>query len=252
MEKIENQFYSGTSGLVLPFPKYRFPDEFKDRSRLAFYASLFNSIEINRSFYVMPSGQTLQKWSREVPDDFKFTFKLWKEITHTKGGFLKSDVRKFIDAINHVDDKKGCLLIQFPASMKGDQHDLLRSVLAAIKEADPDNQWKPAIEFRDRSWYDESTYELLQQFSTTIVIHDKSGVATSPHGVDSEFIYVRFHGPKGDYRGNYTDDFLHEYASYINEWRTDGKSVFAYFNNTIGDALNNLITLNRMVRDLEN
>lgn len=161
MPESKHHFYSGASGLVLPFPKYRFPDEFKDRSRLSFYGSMFNSIEINRSFYVLPRGQTLQKWSREVPDDFKFTFKLWKEITHAKGRFDKSDVSKFIEAINYVGNKRGCLLIQFPASIKGDRLNFLETILAAVRETDPDETWKPALEFRDRSWYNEDTYELF-------------------------------------------------------------------------------------------
>lgn len=80
-----------------------------------------------------------------------------------------------------------------------------------------------------------------------MVIHDKTGASTPSPNIDSDFVYVRFHGPKGDYRGTYTDDFLHEYADYINEWRRDGKNVFTYFNNTMGDALNNLQTLNRFV-----
>lgn len=78
-------FYTGTSGLSLPFPKHSFPPEFQDKSRLTFYASLFNSIEINSSFYKLPMASTVKKWAESVPDNFLFTFKLWREITHNKG-----------------------------------------------------------------------------------------------------------------------------------------------------------------------
>jgi uncharacterized protein YecE (DUF72 family) len=60
-------------------------------------------------------------------------------------------------------------------------------------------------------------------------------------------MYLRFHGPGGNYRGSYSDDILSEYASYIMEWRAEGKTVFVYFNNTMGDAYNNLVTLNKFV-----
>jgi uncharacterized protein YecE (DUF72 family) len=108
-------FYSGISGLQTPIPKRDFAPEFADKSRLTFYASLFNSIEINSSFYKIPIAKTLSKWCTEVPGDFKFTFKLWQGITHNKGlAFNPDDVFKFIEVINVVGSKKGCLLVQFP------------------------------------------------------------------------------------------------------------------------------------------
>ena len=62
-------------------------------------------------------------------------------------------------------------------------------------------------------------------------------------------MYVRFHGPTGNYRESYVDDFLYEYASYINEWIEEGKTVYVYFNNTMGDAFNNLKYLNAKLGD---
>src|SRR6478735_6068117 len=94
-------FYSGISGLVLPIPKYKFPEAHQQSSRLTYYSSLLNSIEINRSFYVLPRGKTMAKWSHEVPENFTFTFKLWKQITHAKGlQFKESDVKDFLNAID--------------------------------------------------------------------------------------------------------------------------------------------------------
>ncbi len=62
---------------------------------------------------------------------------------------------------------------------------------------------------------------------------------------DSNFIYLRFHGPTGNYRDSYSDAFLSEYATYIKEWLGDDKAVYVYFNNTMGDAFKNLTTLNQ-------
>lgn len=78
-------FYSGLSGLALPIPKYLFPEPHRNSSRLTYYASLFNSVEINSTFYKLPMQKTVSKWAGEVPENFRFTFKLWKEITHVPG-----------------------------------------------------------------------------------------------------------------------------------------------------------------------
>ncbi len=85
MSSGNHTFYSGTSGLVVPVPQALYPPEFKGKSRLNYYASLFNSIEINSTFYKMPKISTVSNWAESVPDEFRFTFKLSKAITHAKG-----------------------------------------------------------------------------------------------------------------------------------------------------------------------
>src|ERR1700712_1218858 len=131
-------FYSGTSGLVLPVPnKQLYPPQFQDKSRLTYYASLFNSIEINSSFYKVPQASTVKKWATEVPDGFRFTFKLWRDITHNKGlAFNPADVDRFIRVINEAGDKKGSLLIQFPPSVMVASFNQLEHLLMSIQDAD--------------------------------------------------------------------------------------------------------------------
>src|ERR1700759_3590417 len=111
--------YAGTSGLVLPVPnKAAFPPEYRDKSRLAYYASLFNSIEINSSFYKVPMASTVKKWAADVPDDFRFTFKLWRGVTHNKQlAFNPDDLARFMSVVNNASNKAGCLLVQFPKSI---------------------------------------------------------------------------------------------------------------------------------------
>lgn len=248
MKEPSINYHSGLSGLVLPFPKYKFPPGFENASRLTYYATLFNSIEINRSFYVLPNGKTLAKWADQVPNGFTFTFKLWKQITHAKGlQFEEADVVNFMNAIENVVLKKGSLLIQFPASIKIQCMHQLDRLLSHIGSCDPEKTWSVAIEFRDSSWYTEDVYEMMETYGASVVMHDKAKTA-SPHiTLNSETIYVRFHGPEGNYRGCYTEDFLQEYASYICEWLNEGKSVFVYFNNTMGKAFDNLQLLNKLI-----
>jgi uncharacterized protein YecE (DUF72 family) len=247
MDSVTAKFYSGTSGLLVPIPKRDFPPEHQDKSRLAFYATLFNSLEINSSFYKLPRAVTVSKWTAEVHDNFTFTYKLWKQITHNKELYFNpADVKDFMDAINNVDNHKGSLLIQLPPSNTVTNAMQLNNLLTIIGEVN--NGWKPAIEFRHPSWYRDDVYELLEKHQTSLVIHDMPASATPLQALtDNDVVYLRFHGPGGRYRGSYEDDVLYEYALYIKEWLEDGKTVYTYFNNTAGDALNNLITLNKYV-----
>lgn len=242
------RFYGGLSGLQLPIPKYLFPPPYENASRLTYYASFFNSIEINSSFYRIPQPATVAKWAAFVPEHFRFTFKLWKGITHKKGfNFNEDDVIAFFNSINSVNEKKGCLLIQFPPSIGKEYINQLENLLSCSKETDPGQDWKVAVEFRNKSWYDEDVYDLLNYYKATMVIQDIPKSATPLVNQNSDFLYLRFHGPAGNYCESYSEDFLKEYAALIHEWIEEEKTVFVYFNNTMGDVFNNLEMLNRFV-----
>ncbi|AYL94576.1 DUF72 domain-containing protein [Mucilaginibacter celer] len=245
---MRGDFYLGTSNIVLPVPnKLAFPEAWRDKSRLSFYASLFNSLEVNSTFYKVPLGKTVARWSAEVPAGFRFTFKFWKEITHNKNlAFKPADVERFFEVINRC-DKKGCLLIQLPPGTRFESFGQLAALLAIIQQYNRESPWRIVVEFRHSSWYNQQTYQLLQNNDVAIVMHDMK--ASAPPFIEStaDFVYLRFHGPEAGYRGNYADDVIAEYAAYINEWRGEGKTVYAYFNNTLGSALGNLVGLNSVV-----
>lgn len=249
MEKLQQKtIMSGLSGLQLPVQKYLYPSPFENASRLTYYSSFFNSIEINSSFYKVPQAVTVAKWAASVPQNFKFTFKLWKEITHRKGlDFNTENVNTFFKSINSVKEKKGCLLIQFPPGLDKVNIMQLDKLLRCIKDIDNTNDWKLAVEFRNNSWYNTPVYDLLNFYKTAIVIHDIPKSATPLINHHTDFIYIRFHGPTGNYRDSYSVDFLNEYATYITEWIEEGKTVYVYFNNTMGDAFSNLKKLNSLI-----
>jgi len=247
----KGKIYTGASGLVLPVPnKLSYPVEFQDKSRLSYYASLFSSLEVNSSFYKVPMAVTIRKWEQSVPDYFRFTFKLWRQITHNKELlFNPQDVDHFFQIISNMAEKAGCLLIQFPPSTTIISRLQLEKLLVAVRDSNAKGQWKIALEFRHRSWYQQDVYELASLFDACIVIQDLPASATPLIHQQTGHLYVRFHGPNGGYRGSYTDDFLYEYAQYINEWKAEGKEVYVYFNNTMGNALNNLISLNAFLKN---
>jgi uncharacterized protein YecE (DUF72 family) len=246
--KLQDRFYAGTSNVVLPVAnKLAFPDEFKDKSRLTYYSSLFNSVEVNSTFYKLPLARTIEKWSNEADSDFKFTFKLWQEITHTKGRpFEAEHITRFMHIINHAQSKKGSLLIQFPPSVTLNPV-MLQRMLSEVDLGNTGKGWQVAVEFRHKSWYTDVVYELLDQNNAAMVWHDLPASAAPMPDSDINFVYLRFHGPESGYRGSYNDDFLSEYASYITDWLAENKTVYAYFNNTMGAAVQNLITLNSFV-----
>lgn len=241
--------YAGTSNPEVPEKnKTLYPEAFKDKSKLAYYASLFNSVEINATFKKLPMKRTIERWAATVPHDFRFTFKLNSAVTHNKGlAFNPDDLASFISLINVVEEKKGCLLMQFPGKLDASFSDQLENLLKHLKEVDPHQQWKTAIEFRNESWYQPETFELLKNYKTALVIHDMPGSASTPDYARGPFVYLRFHGTEKGYRGSYTDEMLSNYAAHIKRWSTEGKSVYLYFNNTLGDAANNLVTLKQMV-----
>jgi uncharacterized protein YecE (DUF72 family) len=234
----------GTSGIALPGAKSTFPPAYRESTRLTYYGSLFNTLEVNSCFYNIPKPQTFAKWATEVPKDFNFTVKLWKGITHLKGlDFSPEDVNRFVLAANAVGDKKGCLLVQFPASVRVDSLRKVEAILAHLQPARAEG-WQLAIELRHNSWYVDSACDMFQRYGAAIVLHDMP--ASAPPFSLAQFsncIYLRFHGPTGRYDGSYADTVLQQAAEAIRGWQGQGKAVYVYFNNTVGDAFNNARTL---------
>lgn len=109
-------YFSGTSGILLPYKNKSFyPEALRHKSRLAVYSMLFNSLEVNSSFYKVPLSNTVRRWSEEVTDNFRFTFKLWRGITHTKGlVFNPGDVTNFMETINAIGEKKAAYWYNCP------------------------------------------------------------------------------------------------------------------------------------------
>jgi len=246
---MEHSYFSGTSGILLPYKNRSFyPEHLEGKSRLAVYSLLFNSLEVNSSFYKIPREETVRRWSEETADSFRFTFKLWKGITHQKElGFDPQDVVRFLSVIDAVSQKKGCLLIQLPPSCKFTSIGKLTELLDCISQDKRSEAWQVCVEFRNDSWYREETLILLKSYGMQLVIHDKDTLGMRLQYTDTKIIYMRFHGPDGDYRGSYSDSVLKEYSTYINGWIAEEKEVYTYFNNTIGAAIENLNTLAKYI-----
>ncbi len=238
----------GISNGLVPGNKKTFPPSFQSRSRLHYYSSVFNSVEINSCFYKTPLSATFEKWSNDVPGDFKFSLKLSKEITHTKN--LEVDlsyIQSFMNAASGAGHKKGCILIQFPGKITLDYFEKVGRILQEFQQQDPSNQWRKAVEFRDTSWYTGETGELMDEYKTAIIVHDFAKAKNFTSMSKADFVYMRFHGPTGNYRESYPDQFLKVKASEIRSWLDNGKDVYAYFNNTLGNAFENALMLKSLL-----
>lgn len=238
----------GTSGIVVPGNKQTIPFEFQHKTRLNYYSSYFNSLEVNSTFKKLPRATTFEKWASEVDDNFEFTIKAWKEITHAKKLDVElSNIGVFFEAVNNIGNKKGCLLIQFPGSITIDYKNTVEQIVSKFNELNSNGQWKIAVEFRNISWYNETVLNMLRHFKVAIVQHDMPKSQSLELLNDSSFFYIRLHGPVGDYRGSYSTTFLETLSQKITGFLNEGKDVYLYFNNTMGDAFQNAITIKRMV-----
>lgn len=232
--------------MQLSIKQSEYPPDYKGASRLSYYASLFSSVEVNSSFYQVPKPATVEKWRDSVPAHFKFTFKVPKAVTHAKGlQFSVEELEVFLETVDQVGDKKGCLLVQLPPSIKKKRQDVLEGLLECLRS--DAKGWNIAVEFRDSSWYNNTVYRLLQSYGAGMVEQDLPKSLTPHVTVAEDFSYLRFHGPEGTYRGSYDAAFLLANANRIAAWVKEDREVYVYFNNTMGDALGNLGILNGMV-----
>src|SRR6202012_3044024 len=123
----------------------------------------------------------------------------------------------------------------------------LERLLERIMAADVGGGWRVAVEFRHNSWYQPETVRLLERYKAGMVLHDMPASKRETPAGRTLFIYVRYHGVEGDYKGGYGEDFLLREGRRMKGWLNEGREVYVYFNNTIGDALANAQELRRMV-----
>jgi uncharacterized protein YecE (DUF72 family) len=239
----------GTSGIVIPGSRES-RNDLKHKSRLNYYSSLFNTIKINSTFKKMPRASTFEKWSQDVPEDFRFTLKLSKEITHVKGLNIQPEkIQTFVTAANHLGNNKGCILIQFPASITSEFRREVEQIFLQFHTVDSKNEWRKAIEFRSLTWYNSQINKVLDQYGVSLVLHDMPTSQNLDYNGAANFSYFRFHGPQGDYRGSYSPDFLEEQARKIQKLLQE-QDVYVYFNNTMGNALENVLSLKSKLEHL--
>ena len=211
-----------------------YPLDIASNQRLNYYAEHFNTVEINNSFYNLPTKKTFQNWSDSVGGDFVFAIKANRYITHMKNLMVNREpIDRLLERTQPLGSKLGPILFQLPPQWNVNI-ERLREFIQVL----PGN-YQFVFEFRNGSWYTEEIYNILKEDNLGFCIHDHQD-ASSPEMVTADFAYFRFHGPDGYYQSKYSDEELENYKLRIMNYLEEGLSVYCYFNNDFqGFAIDN-------------
>lgn len=219
-----------------------YPEDMNAKDFLACYAESFQAVEINASFYRLPTKKALKDWHAQTPRDFVFAAKASRYITHMKKlKDPKQSSAKFFTAVKALGNKLGPILFQLPPNWR-----VNAERLAAFLDALPGGH-RYAFEFRDETWFCDEVLDLLRAHKAAFCIYDLDR-KTSPKEVTADFVYVRLHGPKGPYKGSYDDNTLKRWADDISRWRKGRHDVYVFFDNDQkGYAPRNALRLRELV-----
>jgi uncharacterized protein YecE (DUF72 family) len=203
-----------------------YPKGVPQRKWLEYYATLFDTVEVNATFYRLPSRDTVEAWISNSPDDFVFSIKASRYLSHIKR------LRGIADGIARLREgiepllgtpKMGPLLWQLPENFHRDDERLAEAL-----DAFP--TWRHCIEFRHASWFAPDVMALLREHDVALVIGDHPERPFQLHELTTDWTYVRLHYGKRGRRGNYSASELETWGRRIAAWRADAE-VFVYCNN---------------------
>lgn len=219
-------YFIGTSGWHYDHWRDSFyPRELAKTKWLEFYASHFTTVELNNSFYRLPSEAAFTNWYRSTPDNFTFAVKMSRFITHIKRLRDTVDaVEKFIASAIILKEKLGPLLYQLPPSMHRND-EVLELFLPTLPHG-----MKHVFEFRHQSWFHQSVFETLHKYNAGFCVFNMPSVSC-PLVATADFAYIRFHGSTGLYASCYSDEELADWARKLTDLGTNLKAIYIYFNN---------------------
>jgi len=237
--RLINNLYIGTSGWHYDHWRHRFyPEKLTKAKWLEFYASHFTTVELNNSFYRLPSEAAFTNWRDSSPANFTFAVKVSRFITHIKR--LKNTeeaVETFVSRAKILGEKLGPLLYQLPPNMhRNDER--LESFLSILPR-----ELKHVFEFRHQSWLEEEVFETLHKYNIGLCVFDMPSLSC-PLVATADFAYIRFHGSTGLYFSCYSDEELADWSKRLASLAANLKAIYIYFNNDAeAFAVRNAITL---------
>jgi uncharacterized protein YecE (DUF72 family) len=210
----------GTSGYNYPEWKGSFyPSDLPASKMLPYYASKFPTVEINYTFYRMPTPKLIAGWRAQVPPEFRFTLKAPKRITHDKrlrAADVAESVNGFITAASELGPQMAALLFQLPPNFKKDVG-LLKEFLALLPP-----KTTAAFEFRNASWLEEDVFEALRARNIALCIAD-SETRETPMISTADYAYFRLRDE------GYGDGDIAKWADAAKQLGQSAKDVFVYF-----------------------
>jgi uncharacterized protein YecE (DUF72 family) len=224
------QLLIGTSGWSYrhwrgPF----YPADLPAAEHFAFYAERFSTVELNATFYRLPSPAAVAAWRAAAPRGFRFVVKGSRFITHNK---KLADPARSLDrfatvVIDGLGPRIAAVLFQLPPRWAFAPR-RLDDFLTAFRERC--GRLRVAVEFRDASWYRDETLLILRRHDAAFCIYHLAG-HQSPIAVTADFAYVRLHGSAGKYAGAYGHRGLAPWAERMRGWLAAGTDVLCYFDN---------------------
>jgi uncharacterized protein YecE (DUF72 family) len=203
-----------------------YPKGLPPRRWLDYYATLFDTVEVNATFYRLPTRTAVANWIEQTPPDFLFTVKASRYLTHIRRlTDVGQGVERFYERIEPLvrSPKMGPVLWQLPERFHRDD-DRLASALAALPPG------RHCFEFRHASWFVPEVSRLLREHGAALVIGDSPDRAFQTHELTADWTFIRFHHGSRGRNGNYSERELEEWGDRIRAW-SEEVGVFAYFNN---------------------
>jgi uncharacterized protein YecE (DUF72 family) len=203
-----------------------FPAKLLARHQLAYYASQFETAELNGVFYRTPTEDAVRGWHDQTGKDFVFAWKASKFITHWKrlGPTSPNSLKLLESRLALLHGKVGPILFQLPPQFSANEQ-RLRDFLPMLNP-----QRRYTFEFRHASWYAPPILRLLADNNIALCISDHHD-APSPWKRTADFVYIRGHGPGGRYKDHYSDVTLQDWAKRAKAWARRGHDVYVYFDN---------------------
>jgi uncharacterized protein YecE (DUF72 family) len=237
----------GTSGYQYEHWRSLFyPRDLPKRRWFEHYARYFGTVEMNSTFYQLPSARVFDAWREQAPHGFCYALKYSRYGSHMKR--LKDPERHldvFLERAARLKGTLGPILVQLPPHFPADAR-RLDSFLSAAP-----HRYRWVLEFRHASWLDDRVYSVLKRHGAALCIHDL--LPDHPVRLTGAFVYLRFHGQA--YGGSYSRQRLSAEAGRIRHWLGEGYDVYVYFNNDRGGhAVHNALDLRRYaegVKDLQ-
>ncbi|MBI1798289.1 MAG: DUF72 domain-containing protein [Candidatus Eisenbacteria bacterium] len=210
-----------------------YPPGAKPEHYLPFYSQVFDTVELDTTFYDAPKVAIARSWGKRVPGSFRFAAKVPRAITHDRRlAATAAEFESFVRSLDPLGEKLGPLLIQLPAEFTRDESTAgtLRKFLAQVPAG-----VKVAVEFRDASWHDEATYEVLRQHNAAFAWTQWRDLPRVTE-VTADFLYLRWLGVR-DRVEKYDRVSIDRSAAHA-EWEADltralprVREVYGYFNN---------------------
>ena len=209
-----------------------YPEGVKGSGRLPYYATIFDTVEINATFYRLPSQTMIDAWNRNLPDGFHLVVKGSRTITHLKKlQDCDEPLGAFWDRVRRLRALR-VVLWQLPPSLAKDldRLDAFLARLSGLSSPSGETAVRHAVEFRHASWWDDEVTALVERHAAALVAVSHPGLPGSVHPT-ADFLYVRFHGlGKQLYRYDYSHRDVSDWAARLAP-HLGGRELYAFFNN---------------------